>query len=354
MTRDNELYKGFNLNWISKYRSELFGIAILSVFYFHFGGLHIEFYKNGSGIFYDMTKLFRVYFSSAGVDIFAFLSGMGLYYSFSANDDLGRYYSRRFKRILIPYAIVGIIFWIQHDIRLVHAGVERLLQDFTYVTFFTEGINNLWFIFFIGCMYLIFPAVYKLTFSGKCEPLKLAIIFVVAVMIPIMLYNYDVDFYRNIDKAITRVPAFLLGVPAGKYIKQEKRVPHILVVLLIVAGSAVRYYAVQNEIKGWESRYITSFFGLAMMLLFVYCLRAADGAVHFRGILRFFGKYSLELYLLHILIWEFMGVAMGIPLQRASRWLILTFISVALAPVLSKITDSISNIHFKENANSVD
>lgn len=241
--------RGFNLNWISKYRIELFGIAILSVFYFHFGTLHVAYYENGSGLLYDITKMFRVYFSSTGVDIFAFLSGMGLYYSFSANDDIKRYYSRRFKRILIPYAIVGSIFWIQHDILFVHAGFERFVKDFTYVTFFTEGINNLWFIFFIGCMYLIFPAVYKLTFRSKYGMLCFAAILVVAVLTPVMLYNYDVDLYRNIDKAITRIPAFLLGVPAGKYIKQGKKVPHIPVMLLIVIGIAARYYAVQNEIR---------------------------------------------------------------------------------------------------------
>jgi hypothetical protein len=70
--------------------------------------------------------------------------------------------------------------------------------------------------------------------------------------------------------------------------------------------------SVQNDIKGWESRYIGSFFGIASIFFCVYLLKALDGATFFRKILRFFGQYSLEIYLLHILMWEFMGVAAGV------------------------------------------
>ena len=44
-------------------------------------------------------------------EIFVFLSGMGLYYSFSKDSNVKKFYIKRYKRILIPYVIVAIAFW---------------------------------------------------------------------------------------------------------------------------------------------------------------------------------------------------------------------------------------------------
>lgn len=134
--------KGFQLNWISKYRDELYGIAILTVLFFHFAMLHTNAYEGSNQLTYKLTKAFYDYFGSGGVDIFVFMSGMGLYYSFSKNSDIGRFYGRRFRRILIPYLIVGGIFWGRVDLFYRAEGFTRFLKDFFYVTFVTEGVNN--------------------------------------------------------------------------------------------------------------------------------------------------------------------------------------------------------------------
>ena len=75
--------KRFQLNWISQYRDELFGIAILTVLFLHFTMLHLPYYKGSQNMSYRIIRLLRRYLTSSGVDIFVFLSGMGLYYSFS-------------------------------------------------------------------------------------------------------------------------------------------------------------------------------------------------------------------------------------------------------------------------------
>lgn len=102
------------LGKISKYREELFGISILMIMFFHFCGPHIEYYSSsvdGSFIL-TLERRFNTYIGSIGVEIFVFLSGMGLYYSFSKNDDMRQFFKKRFKRILIPYLYVGTIFWV--------------------------------------------------------------------------------------------------------------------------------------------------------------------------------------------------------------------------------------------------
>ena len=339
----------FDLNWLSKYRNELFGIAILSVLFLHFTILHTDHYEGSTAALYQFSKWFRAYFSSAGVDMFVFMSGMGLYYSFSGNGDIRRFYSRRFKRILIPYAIVGVIYWIQRDFVYTQAGFVRFLEDFSFITFFTEGIQNLWFVCFIGIMYLIFPIVYKMIYSEHFGKILFVLLLAVAVMIPIAMHEYAPDLYHNINKAATRMPIFIVGVQAGKYIKQGVKLPHIVTVGIIILGFACNYYAVQNGIKGYKSRYITSFFALAAMLFFVYCLIVIDWAQVFRKILRFFGKYSLELYLIHILLWEYCA-EYGIPLHRASRYFIMVCTATVLSVILSRVTAMISDRGLKAKA----
>lgn len=82
---------------ISICRSALMGIAILWVVFYHFG-FHIP----------GIKHLMR--YGYAGVDIFMFLSGFGLYYSLNRNGNLWSYYKKRLIRIFPSYFVIGIAF----------------------------------------------------------------------------------------------------------------------------------------------------------------------------------------------------------------------------------------------------
>ena len=187
----------FSLNLISQYRNELFGIAIISIMFFHFAQIHVDFYGNGHTIGFVFTRRFYKYIGSAGVEMFVLLSGMGLYYSFSGNGDIVRFYKRRYKRILIPYAIIGGIYWLYSDIIMTDKGIVRWMQDFFYITFIREGVNNFWFILFIGCMYLIFPLLYKGFFGNGSGAAFAAVTLLAAILIP-------ADWYPGRYKAVKK------------------------------------------------------------------------------------------------------------------------------------------------------
>lgn len=65
---------GFNLNLISKYRAELMGVSTLLILICH---------AAGNDVFMPSWLMYVVAQGQLGVDIFLFLSGMGLYYSLS-------------------------------------------------------------------------------------------------------------------------------------------------------------------------------------------------------------------------------------------------------------------------------
>lgn len=90
------------MNWgtISKYRNELFGVAIISIITLH----HFE--DVGGG------KLYLNFIGAIGVDIFMFLSGMGLCFSMKKNSNIKDFYIRRIRRILPTYLLVAGLFYI--------------------------------------------------------------------------------------------------------------------------------------------------------------------------------------------------------------------------------------------------
>lgn len=78
-----------NFAIVSKYRTELMGIATLWVLLFHYGKIGIPIIDSLSTLGYG------------GVDIFLFLSGIGL--SFSIKDGVKSFYIKRILRIFPTY-----------------------------------------------------------------------------------------------------------------------------------------------------------------------------------------------------------------------------------------------------------
>ena len=84
-----------NLGKISTYRGQLMGFAIIIVMLFHMA-------VPRSSSWYGLVRM-----GNLGVDIFFFLSGVGLWYSWSKNPDLHRFYFNRIIRIYPAWLIIA-------------------------------------------------------------------------------------------------------------------------------------------------------------------------------------------------------------------------------------------------------
>ena len=331
----------FELNWISKYRDELLGIAILSIMVFHFTECNMRFGGHPTGAALVFIRYYYRYIGSVGVELFVFLSGMGLYYSFSKNNDLRRFYKRRFQRILIPYIITGGLYWLFMDIIISHNGFLRWLEDVTFISFLLEGVNNFWFIIFIAFMYLLFPLLYRAICTGRGQAAWFILILAVSVAIPILVYEYAHEVYKHLNIAITRAPIFIIGMSAGEFIRRGVRFSGAAAAAMIFAGFLIRYWAVVSDAGGYLGRYSASVFSLAVLLLCAWLLHLIRRAKPVRIVLRFFGRHSLELYLLHVAMWGVFG-ALGVVMYRASRFFTMLGLAVILAPLLKWLTGRLS------------
>ena len=190
---------------ITKYRSSLMGIAMLSVFLFHSMGDWMP------------TMICNIAANGAiGVDVFLFLSSIGLTYSITKNPSVTAFYKRRVLRIMPTYwfimTCVYLFVFILTAVHIMPDNYYRIPRSFwefiqAYTTigyWIRDGLFYLWYIPAILLLYILFPFVHKLFVISKWTYLL--------CLIPGSILTFfppDIAWYHNC--LLYRVGIFLWG-----------------------------------------------------------------------------------------------------------------------------------------------
>lgn len=94
---------------VSRYRQELMSISILGILFCHYNEC-LTFHGMTSTVF---SKL--LHYLTCFVDVFLFLSAIGLVYSITNDANIKRFYKKRAIRILPTYIIICLPYWIVYD-----------------------------------------------------------------------------------------------------------------------------------------------------------------------------------------------------------------------------------------------
>lgn len=335
-----------SLNIISRYRSVLFGISIISIILFHYCEDYVNAFQNGNVgsnlIVFGYYKMI----SSLGVEVFIFLSGLGLFYSMSNNSNVIRFYEKRVKRLIVPYVFVGIIFWGVFDLILNKEGITRFIKDFTFVTFFTEGQRTIWFIGVIFIFYLVFPLVYKLILS------QAGVIKTLILIIGIYGINYSIlqlwpNIYYNIEIGIMRFPIFILGALCAYLIKNDVQNQNkIMIFFAIAIGLALKLADVFVDMPQYWSRIITTFYAIALILIVCIIVDKLHWQ-KFNSAMEKVGEYSLELYMIHVCLRKIMK-SMGVYTCEFPIYIGIIMISIILSVFLHMIISAIEKARRNE------
>lgn len=325
------------MSWksLSKFRSEIMGLACLWVM------LHHNSFTWPESL--DLLRRFSLY-GNLGVDIFLLLSGVGLYYAWAKQPKLGDFYARRFVRLLVPYVLFAVPYWAWKDLYL---GQGSFLMDVTQLSLPLKGIITTWYIPAIAVMYLCYPLIAKLLFSG--DRWTRTVVLSGAVMLGCLFCYYsDFELYDNCEIALTRTVIFLIGCALGKSVKDDEPMAShypALAALWIVLNCILRRHVSLGD--AWiRFSYIP--LGLSTCVVLVWVLQRLESFGRLRCFLRFFGERSLELYLTHVLIRNVFYHY--IPVKQFDRWGVLTYaailaislvVSTALHPVINKLCGAI-------------
>lgn len=258
--------------------SSLRGIGMLLIIFVH----GIEGYVN--------SETFFIYVSGVvGVSACFLVSGYGLFKSFHRKEDyLKGFLQTKALRMLLPYAVLYLVYLV---CSLLNGDAPSLRAIFgELITLRMDGLL-LWYLKVQLLCYVIFYLCYK-CIPGENARLGAVFLGIVLWMIAAKLLGLGVSWYNT-------CLYFPLGMVLARY---EEQILHILrkpACILCCALATVFFFLVI---------YFIGRFGLDLLFDWIYILvfnAALIGILlHIQGsrLLNALGKYSMEIYLLHLLL----------------------------------------------------
>lgn len=356
--------KTFNLFSISEARNVIFGLATLWIGLFHSDYLSLgTFFDDASKVgafgqfWIDAFKFFRGS-GNVGVDMFLFLSGIGLYFSFHKDSNVLHFWKKRLMRVLPTAFFIAVFFF---SFRYVNgryeSGWRTYLSRISFLYFFQKGERVFWFISLILVLYLVFPIFYKLI--ERFRLVGMLGLVILTVGFTFATRRFAPGFYGFWEIALCRVPAFIIGIWAGKFVMEKKVISRhwlwLFLAILIGMSTLMYFYTpiMQSFIPGynkemeamwiWFYRYTGTFIGISLVILISFIctsLRHKGRANLLRNFFEFVGMYSLEYYMIYLNINHYLERIYEVqPRHECILYFGSFIVSLALCVVVRKLCD---------------
>ncbi|HJG68264.1 MAG TPA: acyltransferase [Staphylococcus ureilyticus] len=328
----------FSWGSLSRYRNELFGLSIIEILIFHFFENYFDSSDGIKGILYYLGKAYDLFLGSIGVEVFLFLSGMGLYYSLKKRKDnsIINFYKRRFKRLLPSFITVAILYYAWRNFIYTEHGFYGFIRGIFFIDFFKAHDTTYWFILLILIMYILFPYLYSLLNDSNAKR-NINLVFVIFIwLVACIIIYFNKKLFINIEILLMRIPIFILGLYFGDIIMNDKKLTKytLLVLLIIVMLKLLLIKESEFPIVG---RIIASGWTFPIMFFGVFIIKnVASNIGILNRFIRYSGSLSLELYIVHVSLREFLN-AYGFTMSILWHYLIMIVLSYFFATVIKKL-----------------
>lgn len=317
------------------------GIAILWVMFFH-SKLDVS--------FFPLLELIKGC-GNAGVDIFMFVSGFGIYYSLNKNTSLKVYYKNRLLRILPYYLPIVLLFSLYLYSKGIW-GMDIVIKNLLTISYWTwTGLNQMfdWYVPAILVVYMVAPLFYKFFKKNK----TIACLTVIVIFYVLSFFLLD-SKYVYLLFIVMRVPVFIAGFWVADYNKNHKDAKLgtkgiIASIIAFIIGFGSLYYVYSFYPGNVSTNYVM--YGIAIFifpLCMFYCYFFSLFPNFKFPFLNLCGTYSLTLYIFHERVMEVL-VLNGITQHMDIMAFIITFIlaigwtkliDYVLAKILTKFAPS--------------
>jgi len=280
----------FELALLSRHRQFLYGFAALWIVLFHC------IFSLPEGEPLAPLRWFKDR-GNCGVDIFALLSGMGLYRSMKKDERVLPFYGRRISKVFLPTFLVAALFY---GIQFTGTG-QYILK--LMIMPFLAGVGFYWYVPFILLMYLLYPLVYRL--QKRSEKL-LWIPLLASLLLPSVLLAVVPGWTQHCERLLTRIPVFLIGCMLAPKIDRKESVSLWWMPLALAAYiplEFVRIWPLNRYAYALMSVFLVMGLSLSAQLL----IRGASGRLVYR-MTAFMGGISLEMYLLHTRLRDYIAM----------------------------------------------
>lgn len=328
-----------DISFFTKYRNELMGGAILWIFLFHCGDIGFPVYD-----------AFRKY-GWIGVDVFFFLSAIGLCYSLKNNADTKSFYTRRALRILPTWWIIllcvhvlGLLcnhflpklpFHVPHSIPQIlcwYSGLGYWLSD---ILPDAKKWCYEWYVPTLILFYIMAPWFYR----QKVKVLIGAL--VLALIVSGFLSNNDI--LHGLRLSYQRVPVFIMGFLYYRMINTDWNKSSLVILLSWIIGIILLIFNVFYEMA-IPTTHIYQFLMPLFCILFIWIIKG----LHLNSLFLFWGGITLELYLIHL--YKRPVYLLGLFVKKPVIVLLLTLIVCSvlawlLHKFVARITDKATILH---------
>ena len=332
--------KDIELQNISRYRGELMGAAMLFVILFHVG-------LPREDAFYGLRRIGNI-----GVDMFLFLSGVGLWFSWTKHPSLKHFFTRRYLRIYPAWLIIACLFYIPDFLGSRQFStniIDRLGDVLINWDFWLHDELSFWYIPSTMMVYLFAPAYMQLIIKHP-----------VYRWLPVVMIMWCilVQYVTPIHAAVghleifwSRVPIFFIGINFGKAVKEKRCMDGAslwLIVLVFVMAFASSVFLEQVR-HGQFPLFIERMLYIPLTVTAILLLNRVFRRTPkwFNATFREVGALSLEAYLIHlhfVLVhierfhwsyWPTFLVCIAITMPLA--WLLHKIVELGVKPLENKV-----------------
>ena len=333
--------KDIELANISRYRGQLMGMAMIFVVLFHVSLPRAD-------AFFGLRRIGNI-----GVDMFLFLSGIGLWFSWAKNQDAKRFLLRRLLRIYPAWLVVASAFYVPDF--LTHGGHSTSLVDLfgdiiVNWDFWLHDELTFWYIPATMMLYLFTPAY-----------LRLIIRHPIYRWLPVVMIMWCilVQYVTPIHQAVghleifwSRVPIYFIGINVGKAVQEKHTMDGAaLWLILLTFGMAFASSVFLEQVRHGQfplflERMLYIPLTVTAILLLNRLFRRTPAA--FNRAFGFVGAISLETYLIHnhfvmtyieqldLTYWATFFITTAITLPAA--WLLHTLLDRLIKPIENRLT----------------
>lgn len=265
----------FSFRQLSERRSELMGLSILWIMMLHF-------------TFTQMKPLgFVSQYGFAGVEIFVFLSGFGLYRSLEKSPGILRFYHRRLLRIFPTYYLVGIA----ASLLLFHDNLLTYIFRYSTLGFWTGGPYWEWYVPSIVALYLLAPLLKRVVDANRYA---VAVLSAVVLLSAWCLIDNESLLPRSHFFFLYRIPAFLLGLTCGYWHLHNTSLRYFWGILVAGLPLFCLLYPYHHEVYNYK--YFSVLFLLPLFI--VVLTQLSDRLPWLSSLTRHMGVASFEIYLI--------------------------------------------------------
>ncbi len=313
MTKSN---KTFNLFAISEARNVIFGIATLWIGLFHSFELTMKPFTDNQFLI-DAFKFFKGA-GNVGVDMFLFLSGIGLFFSFTKDSNILSFWKKRLMRVLPTALLIGIIYFSFRYVQgRYESGFPTYFKRITFTYFYYRGERVFWFISLILVLYIVFPIFYKIIERFRLTGMLGLVALVVAFTF--VLRFAAPERYAIWEVALCRVPVFIIGIWAGRFVMEKREINKLWLLLFaaiavgmlfvlgnfgLIAKSINPAYTKELEpMYMFIWRYASCPLAISLVILDAYAitqLRSRGLCTALHNFFEFVGMYSMEYYMIYL------------------------------------------------------